>query len=114
LNQQPTGLGAECDRCACESCLNDIAPCILTASNAWNSTCGALSRCVGGSEARGLCMEDMCMDQCEAQYRASGLQLARAPGPLFAWWCDFGTECTAFLAVQQNCYAWTCAQACKP
>lgn len=105
----PTGQGPECDRCACERCSAPLAQCLTSGSADWDTSCGALMRCVGKNTLDGKCSEDAdCGSACGSEWVGAGWRPNRACNAN-----DISTACAAFVQIQETCYQTKCDKACK-
>jgi hypothetical protein len=109
----PTGQGAECDRCVCESCSEALAGCIGTMDDEWNMLCGNVLTCFGKSVQAGLCTgpDSDCFQNgdgpCAAEFRDAFSR---------GWACTADpvrTPCGGLTRVRLECYRSKCAAVCK-
>ena len=105
----PTGLGEECDRCACQRCGSALNHCLVSGNAEWDTSCRALMQCVGKSTLEGRCTEDAdCGSACASQWYGAGWRPNRS--------CDLealSMACVAFVMIQETCYQTKCDKACK-
>jgi hypothetical protein len=113
VDSAPTGQGAECDRCACESCGEALAGCTGTMDDEWNILCGDVLTCFGKSVQAGLCTgtdsdcfqngDGPCADAFRSAFRRG-------------WACTADpvrTPCGGLTRVRLECYRSKCAAVCK-
>jgi hypothetical protein len=112
LNEQPTGQGSECDRCACSKCGDLLAQCSHSGDQDWNNRCSALLECFGQNAAAGKCGakndcyqsgNGPCSQQVNMATTWQGASCATDP---------VRTPCGSFELLHQQCLKNACGSVC--
>jgi hypothetical protein len=113
LDLHISGQTADCDRCACQQCSEQVARCTAHDTSTWSMRCVDLLQCYGTASLAGRCPNGDCYAQGNGPCASEAHTAALGDGMPTCAQSPITTPCGAAAAVRETCLLTTCASACK-